>query len=282
MPVASPEVPPTAEVVDSRSPQQSQSPEAISTGQSPVEIAHGFAYPTTSPSQTGDEHSAGEDLEEDIMDISRSELDEGESPEMRTELPEAEDQKVTGSIDDEEGYEPPTDINTLQKRKLDSTADIALSDGGLVELEIPDAMNDESSTDNQEAGFPQNDDEVFHNADMHGEEQASQRSPSLACTSESDDYEPPEATPVVAAPALRSQRTVVEPKLSSLTNIDVNGVNTSSPPKSLADHDHGIIEAKTMGPNDQKVVYRANYVEHTNVSAGSARDRFKTPAFHPL
>ena len=143
-----------------------------------------------------DRMSHGE-LEDEIMDTSHSDVDEGElslySPKA---APEAQD--TSGFVDDYESYEPPSEISITQRQEPDP-------DGVLLSQNLETATADlPAQTQNQ----PSRDLNAEHtensisagssptaSVNMAGDElsrRSQSRSLSLASASDPDDYEPPE------------------------------------------------------------------------------------------
>jgi len=158
------------------------------------------------------------------MDISRSEIDEGELSEYSPKPPNAEVLQTQNLVNDEEGYEPPSDSGVVQQP---STPERAPINGAIVE--VPDAELESPLTNEEEAGVSSSIDEFDHKADPQDEEQLSHPSLSLADDSDPDDYEPPE-------PALPPKLSAVEPEPSISPSVDVTGniaPNRSNSPPSL-------------------------------------------------
>ncbi len=178
------------------------------------EGAHATAPPLQAATTADGQLSDGE-VEEDVMDISRSEIDEGELSEYSPKLPNAEVLQTEILVDDEEGYEPASDSGVVQQHP---TQDPAPMNGEILEVEMPDADLCSWPTNEQGAGVLLSVDELDHNADPQDEEQLSHPSMSVTDDSDPDDYEPPE-------PALPPKVSALEPEssISSLPSVDVNG-----------------------------------------------------------
>ena len=163
---------------------------------------------------------------EDVMDISRSEADEGELTEYSPSPPIAEDRQSINPVDDEESYEPPSDLPNLQLQDLDSFADRAPSDSGVAAIALPDVRIDDAPADHPKKILPQFDDENSNSdANMQVGKQVSDGESPVADASDLDDYEPPEPAPLVSEPILRPHLSLSNPELSSpLTSADVDNV----------------------------------------------------------
>ena len=207
----------------------------------------------------GGEHAVREEVEDDVMDISRSDLDEGELPQSRGKLSYVEDQEMTDSIDDEESYEPPNDISALQQQHdISHTADDDLSDATSTKSEIADDRPHDSSAHKHEADLPQPDDET----DMQGEKQVpplSQSSQSVGYASDSDDYEPPEPAPLVVEPTLPPQEPAALSKFSpSLSHASANNVNALVRSDTVMDLVQVRSASDVLETHSQKVCYTYN------------------------
>ena len=149
----------------------------------------------SSPPQTTDDRTSNE--EKDIMDISRSDIDDAElspySPEPLNNF-----QDTSGFIDDDENYEPPSEISVLQRQEPDPDAVLVYQDLETAKANLPVAKQNQSIAD-QGAELirkptsiepsPAPHDNI---ADDEQSQRSLSRSPSLTDASDSDDYEPPE------------------------------------------------------------------------------------------
>jgi hypothetical protein len=138
--------------------------------------------------RTVEETLSNGELEEDIMDISRSDIDEGEITESSPEAA-AEAQGDLSMIDDEESYEPPSDIGANQQM-LDQIQSNDKSEE--VDLAMADVEPIGNSSPRNVSEVPHGVEEIFKDASVQHEEQSSHHSRSLADASDCDDYEPPE------------------------------------------------------------------------------------------
>jgi len=231
-----------------------------SISQASTKHRHDSAEIPSSPSQATDEQLSdeGQELEDDIMDISRSEIDEAEIPGYSPQPPVAEGQQTAGSVDDEESYEPPSDISGLQQHNLDLSTRHPTSDSAIVETNLPKVTNDHLSTDKQGADPSPSDDDFAHNADGQSEERTSHRSTSLADASDSDDYEPPEPVPLASESMVGARMTIDDPKLSPLSTVDVSSDITPVRPGPLQGLENNNT-AKTVVPDARKV---SNIISH--------------------
>lgn len=184
-----------------------------------AENASASAPPLQAATHADEQLSDGE-LQEDTMDISRSEIDEGGLSEYRPKIPDA---KVNHTHDheDKEGYEPASKNGVIQQHPNQDSASIK---GEVVEIDMPDADPESFLTTEPGAGFPLSIDELDHNADLQDEGQLSHPDLSLADDSDPDDYEPPE-------PAISPKLPANEPKTS-----------TSSPPYVDVDRNIALVQ----------------------------------------
>lgn len=157
------------------------------------------AHISPSPSNAKDETPADGELEEDVMDISRSDIDEGEITELsQGSIAEAleEDSNMN---DDEESYEPPSDMNTnrdllhgVQNDDKSTAAEYnMLDDVSMVETDSGNVLE-----------LPLNNQEVTKIIGGQHEEYSAHRSPPLIHASDDEDYEPPEPPPFAKETAL--------------------------------------------------------------------------------
>ena len=140
--------------------------------------------------------SAGE-VEEDIMDISRSDVDDTEpslySPKAVTEV-----QDTSGFVDDDENYEPPSELSMTQRQEKDPDAVLLSQDLEIAEAHPP-AQTPNKPSSNLNVEFIEKPTPVepspVASVNTSSDEQSPRslsRSPSPANASDPDDYEPPE------------------------------------------------------------------------------------------
>ena len=161
-------------------------------------VKENIVSPQAGPSTlTADERMSDGEVEENVMDISRNGVDEAEllnhSPKPLIEI-----QDTSGSIDDEENYEPPNEISIIQLQEPDPDAIHLPQDLETAKASLPAATQDQSSTD-QDAEPTEKptsgESSPAAHANPRGYEQSqrsSSRSSSLAEASDPDEYEPPE------------------------------------------------------------------------------------------
>ena len=148
---------------------------------------------TASAEVAAEELSEGE-LEEDVMDISRSDADEGEisdhSPEQMVV-----DQDKQSLVDDEESYEPPSDIITTRHLETDiDTAQPELNDRRADNCAL-DVVSDITMGDTNvktTTEEPNSSEEFASSGNTQDEEDSQYPNFSMADDSDPDDYEPPE------------------------------------------------------------------------------------------
>lgn len=182
------------------------------------EAAHAAA-PPPQPSITTDEPLSEGELEEDVMDISRSEVDEGELSEYSPTIANAETLQIENTVNDEQSDKSSTEDGIMRRPSM---PDRSSADREGVQSEMLNARVEKSFTDGRELEGQPNVPEHNHSTDMQDEEQISH--PDVANDSDADDYEPPE-------PALALKVSAVENETSSIppTSIELNGKIASSP-----------------------------------------------------
>ena len=150
-----------------------------------------------SPIRTPEDRMSHGELEEEIMDTSRSDVDEGElslySPKA---APEAQD--TSGFLDDYENYEPPGEISITQRQEPDPDGVLLFQELEIAKADLPAQTQNQPSSDlnaeHTEKSISAGPSPTA-NANMVGDEQSRRsqsRSLSLANASDPDDYEPPE------------------------------------------------------------------------------------------
>ena len=167
--------------------------------QEPIASPQKAPQPSPPPQQPANEQLSDGELEEDVMDISRSEADEGE---ISDHSPEhiAESQDDRGSVKDEDSYEPPSDIIMSSNPGPDTSTIQPHQDDQSADAEMLDAVHDSPVADSiavETAEEPILTEQNPANADtahanMQDEEKLSYATPSPADDSDPDDYEPPE------------------------------------------------------------------------------------------
>ena len=168
----------------------------------PIQFEKGRAVQTkdSSARATDDRVSDGE-LEEDIMDISRSDNDEAGlsfySPKAANGV-----QGTSGFIDDDENYEPPSEISINQRQEQDPDAVVLSQDLEAAKADRPAKTQNQSSTDQygEQIEKPTSgESSPAASVNRAGDEQSRQslsQSASVANASDPDDYEPPEPAPL--------------------------------------------------------------------------------------
>ena len=137
------------------------------------------------------------EVEEDIMDISRSDVDDTEpslySPKAVTEV-----QDTSSFVDNDENYEPPSELSMTQRQERDPDAVLFSQDLDIAEADPP-AQTQNKPSPNLNAEFiekpipvePSPVASVKSPSDEQSQRSLS-RSPSPANASDPDEYEPPE------------------------------------------------------------------------------------------
>ena len=150
--------------------------------------------------QTTENPMSDGEVEEDIMDISRSDVDDTE-PSLYS--PKAVVQDTSNLVDDDENYEPPSELSMTQRQEKDPDAVLSSQDLDIAEAHPPaQTQNKRSSKLNAE--FVEEPTPVepspVASVDTSSDEQSPRsllRSPSPANASDPDDYEPPEPASLV-------------------------------------------------------------------------------------
>ena len=148
---------------------------------------------------TNDRMSDGE-IEEDIMDISLSD----DEAELSLYSPKAvyQVQDISGFIDDDENYEPPSETSITQYQEPDANAGLLIEDLEPLKTDLPAETQDQRSADrNTEPIEKPTSGELSPGASISlAIDEQSMRSlphsPSLSNASDPDEYEPPEPAPL--------------------------------------------------------------------------------------
>lgn len=205
---------------------------------------------SSSTRSTDNQMSDGE-LEEDIMDISRSDVDEAElslySPKPLTEV-----QDTSSPIDDEENYEPPSEINITQRQEPDPDPVLLYQDLETAKADLADQNAEDMEKLTSGKSSP------AANANIAGDVQSQRsisRSPSLADASDLNDYEPPEPAPLGEEVPRSAQMSSVDSEKSfSPPDVDTNDVVApASSDLTPAFHQQVSVDAITVGAGSQSV-----------------------------
>ena len=149
------------------------------------------------PMQTTEHPISDGEVEEDIMDISRSDVDDIEpslySPKALTEV-----QDTLSFVDDDENYEPPSELSMTQRQQKDPDVVLFSRDLDIAE-DDPPAQTQNQTSSNLNAEIIEKPTPVepspVPSVNSSSDEQSPRslsRSPSPANASDPDDYEPPE------------------------------------------------------------------------------------------
>ena len=170
---------------------------------------------TASAEVATEELSEGE-LEEDVMDISRSDADEGEISDHSPEQMVVDQDKQ--SLVDEESYEPSSDIiTTRQPEPPVGTAQPEFNDGRADDY----GLNDVSDMPMGEAsvkittGEPNSFEHFASSGKTQDEKQSQYPNSPIAIDSDLDDYEPPE-------PASLGEDSALQPMLDNSSHASVS------------------------------------------------------------
>lgn len=194
------------------------------------------------------------------MDISRSDVDDAEfslySPEPLNDLHD-----TSNFIDDDENYEPPSEISIIQRQEPDPDAILLYQDLETAKANLPVATQNSRFSDpgaelirkptSIEPSPAPNDDA----ADDEQSQRLLSRSPSLADANDSDDYEPPEPAPL-GEKGLRPVQKSSAGSENSFSPLDVDIDNSVAPTTSVltpAVQQQVGVEAVTMGAGSQSV-----------------------------
>ena len=221
--------------------------EAITTGQE---------NPTASAEVAAEELSEGE-LEEDVMDISRSDADEGEVSENSPEQMIMDQDRQ--NLIDEESYEPSSDIITarhaetnvdtakprLNSRRTHNHALEDVSDMPMVETgvktttEEPNSFEDSASSGNTQ-----------------DEEESQYPNFSMADDSDPDDYEPPEPGSLREDSALRPISANSSHASFSAPGLDQNNTEIDRYPEPLSGSPNHLTLSDAAAKSDPQEVQR--------------------------
>ena len=207
--------------------------EAAVTIQEPIAASQMTPQPSP-PAQTVNEQLSDGELEEDVMDISRSDADEGEISD-RSSGHITEDQVKRGLIDDEDSYEPPGDIVMSQNLESDIDAVRPQQDDQTANANMPDVAQDTPVSDSsaEETSEEQTSIEQtpcnanIQETNVQDEDKAPHSSPSLADDSDPDDYEPPEPEPFEEEPELQSAS--ANRSYASFSPLNIDPSDTGAP-----------------------------------------------------
>ena len=190
------------------------------------------------------------ELAEDVMDISRSDVDEGEITEITDYISEPSGAIMNSNAlpDREDTYEPPLTINPV-------TMDIPAfqQDGPTTQVSLSDTSEvppDDNLEDSEKPRVPKTSRDSSENADGLGESLATSRSQSSTDDSDQDDYEPPEPVTPAEGPILPLNHDVdsLEP-LNPSRDTDSPSANHSLA-SSIAPINHGQVDSTVPEPED--------------------------------
>lgn len=192
-------------------------------------VRNGQVVQDKSPStRTADDPMSDRELEEDIMDVSRSDVDKAELS-LYSPNPVNEVQHTSGFIDDDENYEPPNEISITQRQEPDPDALLLHQNLETAEADLPNAIQNQPSADQDAepierptSGEPSP--AADGNVTVGQQSQLSlSRSPSLTNASDPDDYEPPEPAPLGKESLRPAQMSSVDSERSfSPPDVDTN------------------------------------------------------------
>lgn len=243
---------------DSRSP-QAQSTGAKGPKHDQVAQDQNIHQPSASPSPAVYKQLSDGELEEDVMDISRSDVDDGELSDPSYKSLKCEALQNTSLIDDEQNYEPPATVTILdspEDTEIKSVERPATADDKIT-ANVDDHVDSKQSLDRDP------------NTNLGDRERLLSESPLVDDSSDLDEYEPPE-------PALSSPRKAV-PHLASMTppfpSLSLHNVDSIVPAQSSSAHNvaakSGV--AKTLGLGPPEV--RPNFLSLFGTYSLSDRSR---------
>lgn len=182
---------------------------------------------------TGQENSTAEglsegELEEDVMDISRSDADEGEISDHSPEQMVVDQDKQ--SLDDDESYEPSSDIITARQTEPPvGTAQPEFNDGRADDygLDVVSVMPMGDASVKTTTEEPNSSEDFASSGNTQNEKESQYPNFPMANDSDLDDYEPPE-------PASLGEDSALQP-------MSVNSSHASVSASGL-DHDNTEVE----------------------------------------
>ena len=202
-----------------------------------------------------EELSEGE-LEEDVMDISRSEADEGEISDHSPEHMVV-DQDKQSHVDDEESYEPSSDIITARQPEL--RVDTAqpeyngrrVDDYGLdVISDMP--MGDASVKTTTEE--PNSSEEFGSSGNTQDEKESQYPNFPMANDSDLDDYEPPEPASIGEDSALQPMSVNSSHASASASGLDQHNTEVEHHSESLSGLRDHLTSSDTAAKTDPQEV----------------------------
>jgi len=129
------------------------------------------------------------EFEEDVMDISHSDLDEGEISENSPKPPTEED---GAECQEEEMYEPPPDVGLIQQNEPSLSATRTQTDALIEETGAQDSLSIHANGGDAPTGTDKTG-ELDQTTDMQDNGPLSRQSPLLDYANDTDDdYEPPD------------------------------------------------------------------------------------------
>ena len=183
----------------------------------------------SSPVMDGDDQTDSGDLADDLMDISRSDVDEGEITDYSPEaLGVAEKPIPLPEIEDT--YEPPLTVNPMILRTPDfppnrATAHASVSDPSQV-TPVADQENSEFQSPKSSMYSSEDTDEIDTGPDAT-------RTQALADDSDPDDYEPPEPSTPTETLVLPVSRDFVSSEPANPIQDTDSSLNTQSLPSGV-------------------------------------------------
>lgn len=236
----------------------------------------GREVPEKSPSMQITNHQVSDrDFEEDVMDVSRSDVNEAElslySPKEITDI-----QNTSGSADDDENYEPPGEINIAHTRKSIPDDAPLYPELGIEKGDLPAEMQNQSfakpnaSSEKKSPLGEWSPTASLNLADNEHPSRSLSASSSLANASDSDDYEPPEPAPLgEEVPRVSHKSSVSSERAFSPPDVETNLLVASTISNSIP----------TVNQEVQKLDYSRSMGHFTPYD--SPLKQFKSFRYHP-
>ncbi len=213
------------------------------------------------PMQTSDDRTSDGEIEEDIMDISRSDV--GAEPSLYSPKVVSEAQDTPNLIDDDENYEPPNEISIIQRQEPNLNAILLYEDLQNVKPDLPAETQNQYPADqnadlmeNPTSGEPSSAASVNMAVDEQAQRSLS-HSPSQANASDVDDYEPPEPAPLGEE----------KPRLIRISSVDSE---KSFSPLDVETHDFVAYASSDSTP----AVHQQVSIDAKSAEAGSHSERY--------
>ena len=221
--------------------------EAITTGQDNA---------TASGEAAVEELSEGE-LEEDVMAISRSDADEGEISENSPEQMVVDQDKQSPVVDDEESYEPSSDIVTARHAEPEINAAQPESNGRRTDnytLDVVSVMPMGATSAKTTTEEPNSSEDFASSGNTQDEEELQYPNFSIADDSDPDDYEPPEPASLGENSALETTSANSSHESLSAPGLDRDNTEVDHYPDPLSGTRNHLTPSDAAARNDPQEV----------------------------